>query len=93
MKRKGMPTNRRKDALNDRARRYADARNHRDRELPTKWENAYNGFQDGYRAAMADARKAVAADIDIRQPTPASNLQGAAWDLFPTIRAFLRPLR
>jgi len=50
-------------------------------------------FNAGYRAAMRDARKAVAADIDIRQPISAINRKGAAWYLFPTIRAFLRPLR
>lgn len=54
---------------------------------------AQDGFEAGYRAAMRDARKAASADIDLRAPTPASNMNGAAWDLFPTIRAFLRPLR
>ncbi len=75
----------RKAKLSARALAYSSA-NHERGADSISWE-------DGYRAAMRDARKAIAADIDIRKPTPASGHKGAAWDIFPTIRAFLLPLR
>lgn len=85
---KKLPAKRRKEALDQRARQYA---NHAIKYDTRHWERAFFGYQEGYRAAMRDARKAVAADIDVRMP--ASNMKGVVWDLFPTIRAFLRPLR
>jgi hypothetical protein len=47
------------------------------------------GVEDGYRAALKDARKAVAADIDLDATIASSDERS----LFPSIKHFLRPIR
>jgi len=75
----------RKRALWARAEAWAE----RNQVTPVCRYAAAEAFNAGYRAAMRDARKAVAADIDV-DATLGTMVEDR---LFPTIRAWLRPLR
>lgn len=68
----------RKKKLNGRARAYA---NHRIANHSSPWDNAYEGYQDGYRAAMRDMRKAI--DYPLYDDR----------DVAAAVKKFLRPLR
>jgi len=72
----------RKEKLYARAWAYSNANSERGADS-LSWE-------DGYRAALQDARKAVAEDIDYKE---ARVYPGMKLYLFPAIRKFLAPIR
>lgn len=75
----------RKETLNQRSRAYAEAHKGDDGSM---YEMRMHCYQDGYRAAMRDARKATKQYI-----SPNTSDVTKLVDSYRGIREFLRPLR